>query len=157
MPLPGDYMVTATGGWVAWCIRKICRSKVNHAAIYIGGMRIVEGEPGGAQVSPAAKYPNAIWSTAPLTNLQRNRIDTYAVRAVGTPYNFVDIAVQAVVRVFKWHAPRWALRRASNSHHLQCAQLVDYVYSMSGIQLFADGRPSGLVAPSDLLALIEKG
>lgn len=60
------------------------------------------------------------------------------------------------MRLFKWHAPKWALNRVSDNKHLQCAQLVDYCYQMAGVHLFPDGRPDGLVAPSDLYDLIGK-
>jgi hypothetical protein len=154
MPELGDYMVTATGGWFGRKIREITHSGVNHAAIYVGLEYVVEAQPRGAKLTRVSVYPKAIWSAINLTSNQRREIAVSALSLVGTPYNFIDIAAQAVVRVAKWRAPKWALRRLSSAKRLQCAQLVDLAYEMGGVRLFPDGRPEGLVAPSDLLDLI---
>lgn len=156
MPELGDYMVTATGGWVGRMIRKITRSPVNHAAVYVGLGFLVEAQPGGARLGNVTDYPHAIWSTIHLGDIQRHNIAHDALTLVGTPYNFVDIAAQALVRVFGWNAPKWALRRLSSPKRLQCAQLVDLAYERAGVRLFPDGRPEGLVAPSDLYDLIQR-
>ena len=157
MPDLGDYMVTATGGWFARKIREITHSGVNHAGVYVGLEYLVEAQPGGAKLTRIREYPEAVWSRVLLTSRQRHDIASAALDLVGTPYNFMDIAAQAVVRVFGWHAPKWALRRLSTSKRLQCAQLVDVAYERAGVRLFPDGRPEGLVAPSDLYDLIKRG
>ena len=154
MPYPGDYLVTATGGWCAGIIRKITRSKVNHAAVYVGKGNIVEAWTKGARLRTLDEWPDAQWSTVPLTGTQRIAVCRYALAAVGTPYNYFDIAAQFIVRVFGWHAPQWALDRLGRPDRLQCAQLVDLAYAAAGVTLFPDGRPFGLVAPSDLEGLI---
>ena len=153
---PGDYLVTATGGWVARVIRWVTRSTVNHAAIYIGGGQIVEGYAPGARIRPVTEWPDAICSTVKLTGTERLAICRYATAAAGTPYNYLDIAAQFFVRACGWHAPRFVLDRLSRPDRLQCAQLVDLAYFAAGVQLFPDGRPFGLVAPSDLLGLIDR-
>jgi hypothetical protein len=155
MPNDGDFMVTKTGGFVAWCIRKVTKSTVNHAAVYIGVGFIVEAQSNGAVISPVSKYPDAVWSTAPNSYDDQHKLRLAALDLVGTPYNFLDIAAQLFVRQFGWNAPKWAIKRLSSPKRLQCAQLVDEAYRRAGITLFKDGRPAGLVAPSDLLALIE--
>lgn len=156
MPELGDYMVTATGGWFARKIREFTRSGVNHSGVYVGLDYLVEAQPGGAKLTRLSAYPQAIWSTFNLSRPQRGRVATAALGLVGTPYNFVDIGAQWAVRALGWHAPKWALRRLSTPKRLQCAQLVDLAYERAGIRLFPDGRPQGLVAPSDLLDLINK-
>lgn len=153
--LPGDYMVTPTGSWVGSVIRALTHSDVNHAAVAVGDGNIVEGWTAGARLRPATDYPDAIWSHMPLTDVQRTAICLYAKACIGRPYNFLDIAAQAIVRVFHWTAPAWALERLSRPDRLQCAQLVDLVYDEAGVHLFPDGRPFGLVAPSDLKDLID--
>lgn len=150
MPQPGDYLTTATGGWFGGAIRWITHSKVNHAAVYIGNGYIVEAEPKGARVGHVSEYPEPVWSNIDLTNPQRYVIVAAAQRFVGTPYNFLDIAAQAVVRLFRWHAPQWALDRVSRTDRLQCAQLVDECYMEAGVHLFPDGRPEGMISPEDL-------
>lgn len=153
--LPGDYFVTATGGVVARLIRWATRSPVNHAGVYIGGGLTVEAQPKGAKVGKISQYPRAVSSSFPLSHIDRWNIETAAKAFIGTPYNFADIAAQALVRVFGWHAPKWALERLSSTSRLQCAQLVDVAYQKAGIHLFATKVP-GLVAPSDLLDLIRE-
>lgn len=156
MPDLGAYMVTPTGGWVGWAIRQITHSTVNHAAVYVGNGLIVEAEPKGARIARAKNYPKAVWSTTPRPLHVQLAIVHQATDLIGTPYNFLDIAAQALVRVFHFKAPKWALKRISSATRLQCAQLVDIAYERAGVKLFEDGRPEGLVAPSDLLNLIQK-
>jgi uncharacterized protein YycO len=156
MPHLGAFMVTPTGGWFAKLIRKVTHSKVNHAAVYVGAGFIVEAEPHGARVHLASHYPNAIWSEPPISVHTQLAIIHAALDLVGTPYNYLDILAQFLVRSFNWKAPKWALKRISDPSRLQCAQLVDVAYDKAGVKLFADGRPNGLVAPSDLLLLIEQ-
>ena len=155
VPRLGAFMVTETGGFVAWAIRKITKSPVNHAGVYVGHGFLVEAQPGGARVSLAARYPKAIWSTPPISVHTDLAIINAALDLVGTPYNFLDIAAQALVRVFHWKAPNWALKRISNPERLQCAQLVDIAYGKAGVELFSDGRPAGLISPGDLYQIIE--
>lgn len=151
---PGNFMVTATSGLVAWVIRWCTHSPVNHAAVYIGGGQIVEAQAKGAVISPVKNYPNAIWSDFTFQPGVESRLYQATMDVVGTPYNFLDIAAQALVRIFHWKAPKWALRRVSRPDRLQCAQLVDVVYQRAGITLFPDGRPNGLVSPEDLRQVI---
>jgi hypothetical protein len=147
----GEFMVTKTDGWIG----KVIRVPVNHAAIYIGKGFIVEAQPGGARITQAKNYPDAVWSTHVMDVHTRLVIMNKAIDFVGTPYNFLDIGAQAIVRVFHWKAPKWALNRVSSPRTLQCAQLVDEVYMLAGVKLFKDGRPEGLVSPGDLYDLIE--
>lgn len=157
MPQNGDFFVTATGGFVGWAIRKITKSPVNHAGVYVGVGRIIEAEGNGAAVADASKYPNAIWSNSNLDVATANKVHDNAVAIVGTPYNFIDIAAQFIVRVFGWKAPKFVLKRLSDPRRLQCAQLVDLVYQRSGIELLKDGRPNGLISPEDLRQVILSG
>lgn len=149
-------MVTPTGGIFGRLIRKVTHSTVNHAAVYVGLGFIVEADPHGARVRQASNYPKAIWSTTPTSVHTQLAICHAALDLVGTPYNFLDILAQALVRIFNWKAPKWALQRISDPKRLQCAQLVDEAYRRAGVKLFSDDRPSGLVAPSDLLDLIKE-
>ena len=154
-PNLGEFMVVRTGGWVASAIRAITHSGVNHAALYVGHGQIIEAQPGGARLTRITAYPKAIWSHQDLSMPAREAVVKAALGLVKTPYNFLDIGAQALVRVFHWHAPSWALKRLSSPARLQCAQLVDVAYEKAGIRLFKDGRPGGLVSPGDLYDLIE--
>lgn len=154
LPKTGDFMVTATSGIVGRLIRLITHSKVNHAAICIGGNYIIEAEARGVRINTVSAYPKAIWSDMTLTDMQRQKSYDEAVSLLGTPYSFLDIAAQFFVRVFGWHAPKWALDRLADPGHLQCAQVVELVYERIGIDLL-HGKPMGLISPEDLLEDIE--
>ena len=152
----GAFGVVKTGGWVARAIRVITRSTVNHAFVRVGDDgSIVEAEPKGA-AHGADGYPAAIWSTGPLDDEQRTKVAREALRLVGTPYNFVDVAALGVAKILHQRTPRWVARRLSRPDRLQCAQLVDEAYLRAGIHLFDDGRLPGEVTPGDLLDLIDQ-
>jgi uncharacterized protein YycO len=161
MPELGAFGVTATAGWKAWVIRKVTRSAVNHAFVYVGHGHIVEANPSGAALSEASKYPDAIWSTMPLTQDQRERIVVASIGATtanhgrGIPYSWVDVACIGLADLFGWHIPPTVRNRLNRRDRLMCSQLVDTEYLAAGVHLEADGRVPGDVAPSDLLDLIE--
>lgn len=154
MPQLGDFGVVATKGWFPWMIRLVTRSKVNHAVVYVGGGRVIEAQPGGARLTPAADIPNLIWSHVRLTWAQRSRITFQALLLEGTPYSFLDIAVLAYVEIFGKATPTWARRRLAREDRLTCAQLVDLCYHRAGVDLFTDGRPTFEVTPADLYGVL---
>lgn len=161
-----------TGKWVD--------APVNHAAIYLGGGKIVEAQPGGAAISAWDKYGNdAVWSVnglgqrqtdgslrplPPLTSTQRDEIAGHACQMVGTPYGYLDIVaigigqrrmhLEYVVDPAKPLADQpWWVRRITSPHTLICSQLADLAYARAGIELFADNRLPGLVSPNDIRGL----
>lgn len=152
-PQSGDYMVVKTGGWVAWVIRRLTHSPVNHAAVNIGDGMIVEAQPGGAKISSAGNYSKAIWSHLDLDPECRRQIANAALGFVGTPYSTWDIAALAVACVTKKRTPHWIAKRLSRPDRLICSQLVDEAYRRAGVQLFKDRLPSE-VTPGDLYNLI---
>lgn len=155
MPDTGDFAVMATSGWKARVIRWVTRSPVNHAVLHVGDGQIVEAQPHGARLSPAATYPAAIWSAMSLTAEQRASIAVHGRSHVGAPYSWLDDAAIALADVFGRKLPLFIRRRLSRPDRLQCAQLVDLSYHEAGIHLFTDGRLFGDVAPADLYQLIE--
>ena len=114
--LPGDWIVTRTGGrWhdraIAWLIRWVTATRVgrrwrdstvNHAALFVGPVSrypegaLVEARPGGAAYVSLNAYPEATWSSGRLprrltpTDAQRERIVAAAKGMLGTPYGFLD-------------------------------------------------------------------
>lgn len=154
----GQFGVVRTKGLAGWAIRLGTRSQVNHAFIYVGGGEIVEAQPGGARVSKASKYPDAIWSHFDLGQWPRIKVAaralafTHANDGKGVPYNFLDIVVLTLLSLgIRWG---WLQKRAQSSRTLICSQLVDRAYAEAGIHLYDDGRPDGLVTPGDLLMLL---
>lgn len=153
-PQLGAFGVVATGGWQAWCIRKVTRSPVNHAFLFLGDDDIVEGDPKGAQISPVTKYPDAVWSTMPLTDVQREWIAAHGFWHVGTPYSWLDDAAIGLADIFGHKLPPLIRRFLSRKDRLMCSQLVDVSYQEAGVHLFDDDRLPGDVSPGDLYDLI---
>lgn len=154
MPQLGDFGVVRTNGLAARLIRFGTRSTVNHAFVYVGDGVIVEAQPGGAKLSPASDYPDAIWSSMDLDTHARGSISHHAEQLVGTPYNWLDIAALALACYgIRSHAID---RRIERMDRLICSQLVDRAYELAGEHLFNDGRLPSEVTPQDLLALIRK-
>jgi cell wall-associated NlpC family hydrolase len=155
VPELGDFGVVRTNGWAAWVIRKVTRSEVNHAFVYVGNGQIVEANPRGAAVGNVSEYPHATWSHMALTTQQRHAIANAARSLVGTPYSWVDDVCIGLADLFGWHVPEPVRARLSKRSRLMCSQLVDVAYSKAGVTLFPDGRIPGDVSPGDLLHLIE--
>lgn len=159
MPELGDFGVVRTGGWAGALIRWGTQSPVNHAFIYLGNDLVMEAEPNGATVSRATKYADVIWSTGKvgLTQGQRLTIVNRAKSLVGTPYNWLDIVAIALAQRRLGGIlglKSWIAKRLSDDGMMICSQLVDWCYQQAGVQLFKDGRPSGMVSPGDLYGLI---
>lgn len=163
-PLPGDFFITATYGsrldrLLAFLIRWGTDSPVNHAGIFLGDNSICEAEPGGARISTGF-YDNCIWSTGhiDLTDDERTRIVYQAKLMRGVPYSWLDIVAITLAQKRlggRINSNSWIAKRISSDKTLTCAELVDRVYNLAGIQLFKDGRLPGLIAPADLYNLIE--
>jgi hypothetical protein len=157
MPIPGDFAVVATPGLMAMLIRLATRSKVNHAFLLVAPGRIIEANPGGAAESDLANYDGMyqVRSAMDLSPTMRAAIVDAAQGHLGDPYSWLDDAAIGLTDLFRWHVPAWVRARLARSDRLQCAQLVDQCYLEAGIHLWDDGRPPGMVAPSDLLLLIQ--
>jgi hypothetical protein len=155
-PQLGAFMVVKTGGWPAWWIRRITRSSVNHAAIYVGHGQVIEGRPQGAGYCDVDAYPQAIWSSMQLTDQQRVRIVGYAYKHMGAPYSWLDCLAIGLAKVTGKKLAPFIRARLSRPDRLMCSQLVDLTYTEAGVPLFSDGRLAGDVSPGDLLELIEQ-
>lgn len=176
MPLLGDFLVVRGGGpskmWnlCSWAIRWGTESPVSHAALFVGPVlgrgrpQIVEAQPAGARMVDWDIYPDAVWSTGhlALTEAQRNLIAMAGVRAVGTPYGMLDIAVIALAQKRLHHIVNpqlpdaqqpWWVRRIVEAPTAICSQLVVDCYRQAGVSLDA-GVDSALVSPGDLWRLI---
>lgn len=155
-PRPGDIGLTQIGGLLGvfvtlgqWINGDL--SPFTHAFIYLGGGEVMEGQPGGARISPLSRYADKYvrysrW--VPLTDEERANIVKVALVMRGTPYSYADYLALALVRLHI--RPKRLLDYVASSNHMICSQLVDYVYCKAGVHLFSDGRPSQDVTPGDL-------
>jgi uncharacterized protein YycO len=163
-PQPGDYAVVHLAGATGRLIslgERLCGdgfTQYDHALIYMGGMLIVEAEPGGARQRKIADwscgYEQTEWSTGKIevTAVQRGRICAAAARYTGVPYSWLDYFALAAHHL-RLPAPGLRAYIASTRHQI-CSQLVDSAYLDAGVHLFSDGRFPGYVMPSDLAALL---
>lgn len=137
------------------------KSTVNHAFGYFGDGIIIEAATKVRRTALSA-YPNAQWITLPASltpnDAQRAQIAEFWDSKVGTWYNALDILAIAVAQKrFGDHirqlSKNWWVKRLSNGKNFICSQLMDAGYAAAGIELFTNGRPTGLVSPEDLLEL----
>lgn len=148
----GQFGVTRTSGFYGQMIRLGTRSQVDHAFIVVddhGG--IVEATNGKVRTGHVVQYPDAIYSQFPFREPVADHIANRALSLIGTPYNYIDIGVLALMS-FDLHA-KWMANRAKDTSQLFCSQAVDYAYALAGVHLFKD-KPTGFVTPGDLLMLI---
>lgn len=129
-----------------------------HAGILLPNGKTVEAMPGGAIIGEIDRYdPEKLrWSSGliELTDEQRELICAYGRASRGIPYSFADYAALALHR-FKVPAPGLQ-KYISNSGHMICSQLVDFIYARSGVHLFKDGRWPGYVTPGSLNMLLDE-
>lgn len=135
----------------------------DHAEIYVGMVDekapygyTFGAYPGGATYVPTTPelLSKALWSTGKilLTDVQRKSIVDMCAAAKGVPYSALDYFALVAHRL---HIPVPYLKKyISDSGHMICSQLVDYVYMKSGVHLFNDNRWPGYVVPADLAKLI---
>lgn len=159
-PLPGDFALTkisgVTGRLVAAGQALIGdAAPVQHAFVYVGGGRIVQAMPGGAEcIRLEDASPAVVWSTGvvPLTDEERLLIRSQAWYLVGTPYSYLDYVSLGLAH-FRVR-PAWVRDYVASTGHMICSQLVDEVYLRAGVHLFDDGRLPGDVTPGDLYKLL---
>lgn len=167
----GTIFVLRSGGFVGWTIRLLTRSRQNHAGVCLGDGRTVEAQAKGAVIKTEQDNARVIYGDRLslridwLDSIARPggttptwanaRIADEALKLVGTPYGFVDIAALALADL-GWRQ-RWLERIVDRQHALICSQLVDQAYLNAGVHLFSDGRMPGRVDPGDLEQIIATG
>lgn len=158
-PIPGEFFVVRTDGWVGRAIRVVTDSDVNHACLYLGGDRTLEAQPHGAIFGRVSSYPEPLWSgmnpdLRELAMIHGPAIVAAASKHHGDKYSFVDVGAIGLAKIFGIHLPAPVRDRLGDAHMNMCSQLVDRVYEEAGVHLFNDGRLHGDVSPGDLRQLI---
>lgn len=136
--------------------------------------KVVEAQPGGARYADVEHYlgENSFWTTKLIgrkddpskdDSFYRELIVENAIKTIGTPYGYLDIIAIGIAQkrlgskidVLKAYEDQpWWVKRLTRKDRLICSQLCDYVYLLSGLHLYDDGRMSQLVSPGDLYRLI---
>jgi hypothetical protein len=114
--------------------------------------------PGGAALVPVPEDQTGwLWSTGvfKLTGAQRTAIVSRALALKGTPYSALDYFAIAGRRLRIPDPDHELQDYISDTGHLICSQLVDFVYYQSGVHLFNDGRWFGYVLPDEIAQVIQ--
>jgi hypothetical protein len=101
----------------------------------------------GVALHPLSDWPTAVWSKFNLSGPQQAAVAAYARAQVGKPYAYLDDALIAVERIFRFRFPDWVRQRFQNDGQFQCAQLCDAALAAAGVNVFHDGRMIGDVFP----------
>jgi len=158
---PGTIGLTRIGGLLGWLIgfgQWLIRDGSRYTHVFVvleDGETIVEAMPGGARLNKLSHYTE---SGGPLgfvrMNLhpaERERICYEARQMVGRPYGFANYFLIALT--FFGIKPQRLTRYVASERSVICSQLADIAYARAGVQLFDDGRLSGVVSPGDLANL----
>lgn len=131
-----------TGGFVSWAIRRATFSEFSHVELITeAGGYIGAHDRGGVQERPADYCAPTFERRygVPVAEEQYDRVMLYARQAIGTPYNFKDIA--GLLFHENW----------STSHRVICSMFVFQAMAAGGIQML-NVLPaySNLVTPDTL-------
>lgn len=155
-PGPGDVFVTHTSGFVAWVIRRLTHSSVNHAGICYTSGGIIEADPRvGLREGTVDQYPHAVWLAPFETAAQATQVVQWSEDHLGVGYSFLDIFALFLAFAVHIKTPKWAERRLSTSERLICSQAVILALRSAGIDPLP-GVPAGEVTPGDLLVALAK-
>jgi hypothetical protein len=113
----------------------------------VGGGQCISADSDGVAVRQLTDFPTAVWSEFALTGPQQDTVAAYATAQVGKPYAYLDDALIAVERTFRFRFPAWIRQRFQDDGQFQCAQLCDASLAAAGVNVFHDGRMIGDVFP----------
>lgn len=160
-PRPGDFaVVTGTlaqavheRNWGAALIEAVTRGPAYHALICTGPGQGIEARPHGAGYVQLDSYDPArlLWSTADLSDLQRDTLAAHAREFIGTPYGWGDDLAIGLDALGLHNG--WVRGRLNDPATVICSQLVAVTYVRSDLPL-CDKDPSR-VTPNDLRAVIQ--
>lgn len=128
-PQPGCYGVVDISSWFGWCIRKLTRSRYDHAFIYLGTSErlILEARPTGSAIGMLDEYkglPMQFSEPAP-GYTDADGADPFKTEQkwLGIPYGFDDIAYLGLAYSLGWHSD-WLLDKVKREDRMICSQLV---------------------------------
>lgn len=161
-PRPGDFGVVCGNlaqavhdrNFGAALIETVTRGPAYHALICVDAGRGIEARPHGAGYVQLDTYDPArlLWSSAPLTNAQRDNLASQAHQFIGTPYGWGDdlaIGLDAL----GLHCG-WVRERLNDPATVICSALVAVCYVRAGIPLMQ--KDPSRVTPNDLRDVILK-
>jgi len=177
---PGVFGVSHGGGLAGELIRHATGSWAGHAFLYLGGGRLVQGQPPAAALAPADSHGDAIWAwrmwdqlravtgwTADQVTAAQRRVVARGHALTGCRYDFEAYAGFSLEVLKLVNAGQLDPVFSSDSYRV-CSALVDDAEVFGGVPMTyvpADGpgvAPGGamiaanLVAPGMLLGLAER-
>ena len=150
-PGAGFYGCVATPGFGSWVIRAGTHSPYNHTFVTLDDKgTIMEAEPGGARIGYFGGYYGdrvTLNLHEPGTAQQRAKVADFARALVGTPYNDLAIADDALNCLgVHW---RLLLKIAAGDHELVCSTLAATAGGAAGYD-WSCGKALSEVTPGDL-------
>jgi uncharacterized protein YycO len=170
----GDIILTSRPGLVSAGIQLLTLAPVSHAAIYVGGGKIVEAVGSGVRARPIGDLVEEVsvglvLRHPELTAAQARDISDYALRRTGTAFNFLGVTLHVPYSVKRRvcelplvpSAVRDACLRgigmihylAASERQLFCSQLILQAYQQAGLPI-TDADPR-LISPADILHMRE--
>lgn len=132
-------------------------AQYEHAAVYVGGNKIVEASNNGTVLTDYHYTENdTMWSSGIVnpTNAQRTMICNAAHGYVGTPYSWPDYAALTAHHLHLSFGSDALRNYVASSKHMICSQEVDKCYQDANYKLFDDNRWNGYVTPGSLYNLL---
>lgn len=171
---PGDILLSSMPGLAAAGIRLMTFSPISHAALYVGGGRVVEAVRSGVRVRSihevvAEETVVLAFRHPGLDAEQARRIGAYALEKAGAGFNFAGVTlniplsitrricelplVPSAVRDACIRSMGLIHRLAASGNQVFCSQLVLQAYRHAGLPITdADSR---LISPADILHMRE--
>lgn len=136
----GDIILSAGEGFVSGAVKVATLSRFSHAALYVGGLKIIEATDEGVKKKDLdsglahAKYA-AVYRYPSLTSNQQTRIVAYAKKQKGKEYDLsgaigstaAGVAVAGVIPMVENYL--------SPEHDFYCSELVAFSYKAAGIKV----------------------
>jgi hypothetical protein len=144
---PGSFGLAIISGKLGWWVDKgqaIVEQQdytYTHAFLVLDNNEVIEGEPGGAKITPLSEYTRrpagtVLFSDEPVLltvdalgvdeDRLREKIVDFGRSLEGTPYSYLDYLSIALDRF--GIRPKFIRRRVARHDRLICSELVDYVY-----------------------------
>lgn len=157
-PAPGQIGLVHAYGWFARTVSIFeGGSPVTHCVLALDDGYCIGAEPGGARIRNIAEIDDVVWSGFTFTTAQEDNLVSIGRSLSGTPYSYMgDLTIGLSLLLGDKRMPQWLQRGVRSEGHLQCAQLVDDVYTRAGIHLFNDGRIPGAVYPASYVPLFHR-
>jgi uncharacterized protein YycO len=140
-------VIPGARGIMPYLICKVTGSHSHHMIVITGENECVSADPGGVSIRRLSDFPTAVVSKFVLTGEQAAQVAAFAKAQSGKPYAFLDDALIAVERVFRFRFPGWVRERFADDGQWQCAELADAALAAAGVNVFHDGRMIGDVYP----------